>query len=83
VRRHNLFADFPGVALDSTDLVNTDPLLGPLADNGGPTLTQTLLAGSPPINAGVAVAGITTDQRGASRPTSGPTDLGAVQVQTS
>ena len=77
---HNLFADSPGVALDLTDLINTDPLLGPLANNGGPTLTQTLLAGSTAMNAGVGVAGITTDQRGASRPTSGPTDIGAVQV---
>jgi hypothetical protein len=29
-----------------------DPLLGPLADNGGPTKTCALLAGSPAINAG-------------------------------
>jgi len=29
-----------------------DPLLGSLADNGGPTLTHALLAGSPAINAG-------------------------------
>ena len=37
-----------------------DPLLGPLADNGGPTLTHALLPGSPAINAGdpTAVAGV-------------------------
>ena len=28
---HNLFSDKPGVTLDPTDLVNVDPLLGPLA----------------------------------------------------
>jgi hypothetical protein len=47
-----------------------DPVLGPLADNGGPTMTHALLAGSPAIDAGdpAAVAGVGTvpqfDQRG-------------------
>ncbi len=41
-----------------------DPLLGPLADNGGPTLTIALLSGSPAIDAGVSVLDVTTDQRG-------------------
>jgi hypothetical protein len=34
------------------DQINTDPLLGPLRDNGGPTLTHMLLPGSPAIDAG-------------------------------
>jgi hypothetical protein len=34
------------------DLSNTDPLLGPLQDNDGPTFTHPLLPGSPAINAG-------------------------------
>lgn len=34
------------------DQINTDPLLGPLQDNGGPTLTHALLTGSPAIDAG-------------------------------
>jgi len=34
------------------DQINTDPLLGPLQDNGGPTLTHALLPGSPAIDAG-------------------------------
>src|SRR5205823_14575232 len=34
------------------DQINTDPLLGPLQDNGGPTFTHALLKGSPAINAG-------------------------------
>ena len=52
-------------------LVPIDPKLGPLADNGGPTLTHALLAGSPAIDAGdpAAVAGVGSvpafDQRGA------------------
>ena len=65
---HNLFSDKPAVALSSTDLIDTDPLLGALANNGGPTETQALLPGSPAINAGVVVPGVTTDQRGVFRP---------------
>jgi hypothetical protein len=34
------------------DQINTDPLLGPLQDNGGPTLTHALLPGSPAIDTG-------------------------------
>ena len=34
------------------DQNNTDPMLGPLQDNGGPTLTHALLTGSPAIDAG-------------------------------
>jgi len=34
------------------DQANTDPILGPLQDNGGPTLTHALLPGSPAINTG-------------------------------
>jgi hypothetical protein len=44
-----------------------DPRLGPLQDNGGPTLTRAPLPDSPVIDAGVNVAvppGVVTDQRG-------------------
>src|SRR4029077_6237493 len=34
------------------DQINTEPMLGPLQDNGGPTFTHALLPGSPAINAG-------------------------------
>ncbi|MFI5454074.1 MAG: choice-of-anchor Q domain-containing protein [Isosphaerales bacterium] len=54
--------------------------LAPLGDNGGPTLTQALLAGSRAIGAGIAVSGITTDQRG--QPLDSPQpDIGAFQTQ--
>ncbi len=52
-----------------------DPLLGPLADNGGPTQTMALLAGSPAIGAGADCPA--TDQRGTPR-TDG-CDIGAYQ----
>ncbi len=76
---HNLFSDTPAVLLNPTDLINTDPLLGLLADNGGPTLTQALLPGSPAIDAGVAVPGVTTDQRGIARPQGVAPDIGAFE----
>jgi len=44
-----------------------DPLLGPLADNGGPTRTMALGAGSPAIDAADTSIAPPTDQRGASR----------------
>src|SRR5207237_7662699 len=34
------------------DQINTDPRVGPLQDNGGPTVTHALLADSPAIDAG-------------------------------
>jgi len=58
--------------------------LGTLASNGGPTQTVALGSGSSAIGAGVAVNGITTDQRGDPRPAvaNGPIDVGAYQTQT-
>ncbi len=50
---------------------NVNPLLGPLQDNGGPTLTHALLPGSPAIDAGRSI-GVTTDQRGAPRQVDDP-----------
>jgi hypothetical protein len=54
-----------------------DPLLGPLADNGGPTPTQALLTGSPAIDV-AAPCTIAVDQRGLLRPN--PCDAGAYQT---
>jgi hypothetical protein len=49
------------------DKVNTDPLLGPLADNGGATTTMALSPGSPAVDGGFAF-GWDSDQRGMPRP---------------
>ena len=54
-------------------------LVGPLAANGGPTQTMALLPGSPAIDAGVAVSGVTTDQRGITRPQGSSPDIGAFE----
>ncbi|MHB1133115.1 MAG: choice-of-anchor Q domain-containing protein [Chloroflexota bacterium] len=56
-----------------------DPKLGPLADNGGPTQTFALLAGSPAIDAGNATACPATDQRGVARPLGAGCDIGAYE----
>jgi parallel beta-helix repeat protein len=50
---YNLSSDDGGGYLTGPgDQINTDPLLGPLQDNGGPTFTHALLPGSPAIDAG-------------------------------
>jgi hypothetical protein len=54
-----------------------DPMLGPLADNGGPTLTRELLLGSPAIDAGSG--GEPVDQRGVLRPQGIAGDVGAFE----
>jgi hypothetical protein len=64
------------------DIINTDPLLGPLKDNGGRTYTHALFVGSPAIDGGNpngctdvdGVTGLTTDQRGFIRPVDGNRD---------
>jgi hypothetical protein len=64
----SLIGDTSRVTLDpasANNLLNRDPLLGPLADNGGPTPTHALLVGSPAINAGSNPANLRADQRGA------------------
>ena len=71
----------------ASDLTGTaaqplNPLLAPLGDYVGPTPTMALLPGSPAINAGnnaLIPAGVTTDQRGLARITSGTVDIGAFE----
>ncbi len=71
----------------STDITGTEPLLGSLSANGGPTQTQALLSGSPAIDhGGTSSAGCpATDQRGLSRPDetgdNGTCDIGAYESQ--
>jgi hypothetical protein len=68
------------------DQVKTDPLLGPLADNGGPTKTEVLRKGSPAIDAipggKASCSPAASDQRGVDRPqpTGGKCDVGAVEL---
>jgi uncharacterized repeat protein (TIGR01451 family) len=60
------------------DQSNVNPLLGDLTDNGGPTVTHALLAGSPAIDAADNNGCPATDQRGVVRPVDGNGDSVAV-----
>jgi hypothetical protein len=63
------------------DLNNTDPKIGPLADNGGTTFTHALLAGSPALDDANGTGAPATDQRGIARPQGAGFDIGAFEVQ--
>ncbi len=66
------------------DLSNVlaDPRLGPLAANGGSTMTCALLAGSSALNSGTATGAPATDQRGVARPQGTGVDMGAYEAAT-
>ena len=61
------------------DLVNTDPMLDPLAMNGGLTLTHALDAVSPAIDSAAPPTCSGTDQRGVTRPQGPGCDRGAYE----
>jgi hypothetical protein len=67
-----------GSGFDPTDLLNVDPMLGPLQDNGGPTQTMALMPSSPALNVGDPNQLGTADQRGVVR--SGGVNIGAYQA---
>ncbi len=90
--RHNLIQDPSGhPVVDDADgnLVGVDPRLGPLADNGGPTLTHELLSGSAAIDAGEDSRALNTsgkqlvnDQRGLARFVGSAVDIGAFEFSS-
>jgi hypothetical protein len=72
------------------DIRNTDPMLGGLQNNGGPTFTHALVCGGPAVDRGKNFDSLTTDQRGTgfNRTVGFPaatggdaTDIGAFEVQ--
>jgi predicted outer membrane repeat protein len=83
--------DEPSCVLDQLgDREASDPRLGSLTDNGGPTETMSPGAKSPLVDAIPLVAGqcqgephpvVTTDQRGLPRPARARCDIGGVEVQ--
>jgi hypothetical protein len=67
---YNLIQTLSGLSIIGTTthvIVGQNPLLWPLANNGGPTFTMALLSGSPSIDQGKSF-GTATDQRGVARP---------------
>ena len=71
---YNLIKDVSGATIAGTiqtgNIFGMDPLLGPLRNNGGPTMTLALRPGSPAIDKGAFVnpAPLLNDQRGFLRP---------------
>jgi CSLREA domain-containing protein len=63
-------------------LSNSDPILGPLGNYGGPTQTMALLNNSPAIDAGTTTGCPATDQRGVTRPQGAACDIGAYEFNT-
>ena len=79
---YNLSSDDSGGYLTATgDRINTNRRLGPLQNNGGPTLTHLPASNSPAIDGGDPL--IMMDQRGPGfqRVVNGRVDIGAVEVQ--
>ncbi len=83
---YNLVETMDGCTLSGTTthvLTGTAPLLGALADNGGPTLTHDPLLASPLRDGGACTtilgATMNRDQRGWPRPMDATCDMGAVE----
>jgi hypothetical protein len=72
-----------GTSALPADTLRSDPLLLPLANNGGPTATHALAAGSLAIDAGSNSTGLATDQRGNgyARVAGARADIGAFELQ--
>jgi predicted outer membrane repeat protein len=79
-----VFAPDPSTpSLPPDTIIGVDPLLAPLAYNGGPTRTHALLPGSPALDAGSNPQGLTFDQRGPGFPRTfgAAPDIGAFEVR--
>lgn len=85
---NNLIGDSAGdsantetlLVYQTSDILDANPVLGTLQNNGGATPTHALLAGSPAINAGNNSAAFSrTDQRGFDRIVGGRIDIGAYE----
>jgi hypothetical protein len=78
---YNLIGDGSCGLAATGDITGTDPLLGPLQDNGGYAETQALLEDSPAIDAiPLAHCAVDADQRGVSRPQGPACDMGAYEL---
>jgi uncharacterized delta-60 repeat protein len=76
---HNISSDASTSFTAPGSSNSVDPLLAPLADNGGPTPTMALLPCSPAVDAADDSAAPPTDQRGVGRPCGTHSDIGAFE----
>jgi len=89
ISRFSLIGDGSGSDIENVDgnqvgnllpyTAPIDPLLGPLALNGGPTRTHALGTGSPALDAASAADCPATDQRGVARPQGPGCDIGSYE----
>ena len=80
---YNLISNNQGATnLSIFDFQNVTANIGPLQDNGGPTLTCAPVYGSLAIGNGTSAGAPKIDQRGVPRPQGGVFDIGAVQAVT-
>jgi CSLREA domain-containing protein len=80
---NNLIGNTGGVTIDGDttgNIINSNPQLGPLQNNGGLTSTHALLAGSAAIDVGNTATCAATDQRSAVRPAGAGCDMGAYEA---
>jgi CSLREA domain-containing protein len=77
---HNLDSDGSCAFSEQGDLSGVDPMLGPLEDNGGSSLSHAPRAGSPAVDAGYDAAAPSADQRHARRPEGDASDIGSVEL---
>jgi CSLREA domain-containing protein len=78
---HNLSSDASCGFTQTADIQNQNPLLGNLTNNGGPTETHELQAGSLAIDAADTASAPSEDQRGIPRPQGVAADIGAFEVK--
>jgi hypothetical protein len=80
---HNLIGSAQSTITLPPDTLRAEPQLFALANNGGPTSTHALRAGSPAIDAGNNVSGLSSDQRGPgfARVVGAAADIGAFEKQ--
>lgn len=76
---YNISSDGSAGFSSGTSFNFTDPKLGPLQNNGGPTETMALQNDSPALDFGTAVGAPSTDQRGSIRPSGPGVDIGAFE----
>jgi hypothetical protein len=76
---YNLSSDATCDIASTGDLTDTNPMLGPLQNNGGSTWTHALLFTSPAIDRGTDDGCPATDQRGVARPHGAACDIGAYE----
>lgn len=77
---YNIASDSSCILVFIGDLIGTNPMIGVLANNGGPTQTHALLSGSPAIDlVPLASCNVSTDQRGVARPQGASCDSGSYE----